>query len=151
MHKSTAQAEQFYTRTGNESTKPSRKGFSLLGGGESPVAVLTDEQQHESRRAAIVRELERLKVEGSAAKNDIRRCLDRNNRGPVYHEALARKKRIAKRLSELQAEFSEMKKRYPGRDLRSFFIDICKERLSPVLYEQIMNEAKARATKETAA
>lgn len=53
MFQKTAKADQFHTRSGNESTKGSRKGFSLLGGGVNPASVLSLDEQRESLKAKV--------------------------------------------------------------------------------------------------
>lgn len=138
MYKGAARSQQLYSRTGNEATRPSAKGFSMLGGGVDVVAVLDDSQKEASRRAAIVRELEVLKIKQSKVREEIRECLRRNNRGPAYHDALSRQKKYAARLGELQLEVSKFKK---ARPVGQFFMDVCRTRLSQELFEQLMNEA----------
>jgi hypothetical protein len=48
MYLATSKSCQFMERTGNESTKGSRKGFSILGGGEDVLMHLTPKEKRES-------------------------------------------------------------------------------------------------------
>lgn len=53
MYKGAATAEQFHSRSGNESTKGSRKGFGLLGEGQDPTELLSLEEKRDSLKAHI--------------------------------------------------------------------------------------------------
>lgn len=138
-------SEQFMSRTGNHSTKPSAKGFSLLGGGEDPVALLSPAQKASNMKASLVAEQTLLQAE----LRELRRKLNfaAKNKSDWY-SSLARSDEIKKRLGEILAIFTEMKpKKVPQNDLAQCFVRICKEKLVPSQFEAILAEAKIMASK----
>lgn len=125
MHKSTARSEQFFGRTGNESTKGSRKGYSILGGGEDVVAHLTPEQQRNNLQTRL-----KWLVAVRAASG-----LTNAEKTELHH--------IQKALNKLRPVLNSRK----PRDIPQFFLDVCRERLSPVQFKLIMDEAAERSLK----
>jgi hypothetical protein len=122
MLKSQSNSEQFQTRSGNHSTKGSRKGFDLLGGGEDPTKVLTIEERRDSLK------LRMLSIEylmGSTADKGLRKKLG------------AEKFELQQQMSALRVKRkSEKPESIPGA-----FIDICRERMSKHQFRCIMDEA----------
>lgn len=128
MMKSTAQAEQFYTRSGSQSTKGSRKGFSLLGGGEDVLAQLTPDQQ----RASLVACLDGLRDELNTAKLQ---------QDPV------RVKHISVQIAQvelmLRQRFPKQRK-FDSETFPDFFMEVCREMMTKPQYKAIVDEAKRR-------
>lgn len=119
----TAKAEQFHTRSGSESTKGSRKGFGLLGGGESVITNLSPKEKRDSLKARL-KYLVALRAIGA---------MTRSEKQELHH---------------IQIELSETRTEVKGRrltNLPSCFIDICRERMSPIEFDRTMKEAAKRA------
>ncbi len=62
MFKNAASGEQMLSRTGNDSTKPSAKGYDPLGGGSDPVAELTPYEKRQSLVAHLLRLQEEMQT-----------------------------------------------------------------------------------------
>lgn len=122
----TAKAEQFQSRSGSESTKGSRKGFSLLGGGENPVDHLTDEE----KRASLVAVWKALQPELADAK---------------LKKDPARVKRISVEIAQVGLLIHAIRpKRRSALGLSELFIDICREQMTKPQFNLIMDEANRR-------
>ena len=122
----TAKAEQFHARSGSESTKGSRKGFGLLGGGDDPVDHLTPEE----KRASLVAKWQRLQLDIAEAKA---------LRDPV------RVKRIGVELAQLGLMINALRpKRRSADGIGELFIDICREQMTKPQFSAIMDEANRR-------
>jgi hypothetical protein len=122
----TAKAEQFYSRTGSESTKGSRKGFSLIGGGENPLAHLTPEE----RRDSLKQKLKGLNAELVLVKKgrDKRRLLQ-----------------LGQEIAQTCSEINQLRpKRISGVEVTDHFIDICRETMTKPQFSAIMDEANRR-------
>jgi hypothetical protein len=122
----TAKAEQFFTRSANESTKGSRKGFDLLGGGEDPLSVLTTEEQRDSlvaRYKGLQKQLEAAKAKGDKALI----------------------KSIGFDIANTSREINGCRpKTRSSPEVGQFFIDICREQMPKLQFHQIMDEASRR-------
>lgn len=124
MYKGAAKGEQFLNRSASESTKGSRKGFSLLGGGEDPLAHLTPHEKIGSLMA-VARNLQKEIIE----------CKERNN-DPI------RIKRLGKQLFEINSEINALRpKRGSGEEIVDFFIDICRRQMTKHQFKLVMDEA----------
>ena len=122
----TARAEQFYERSGSESTKPSRKGFSLLGGGENPCDHLTPEE----RRASLVQKWKKLQGDLAEAK-----------RGKNKRQLRA----ICQEITETGLAINAIRpKRASSRDVTGHFVDVCREMMTKPQFNAIMDEANRR-------
>lgn len=136
MIKGQAKAEQFYTRSGSESTKGSRKGFGLLGGGEDVLAHLAPEE----KRASLVQKFKALQIELVEVKKgrDKRRLQQIISEITTTQEAISaiRPKRVS---SDPQA-------------IANLFIDVCREMMTKPQFNAIMDEAnrRQRAAKDAA-
>lgn len=140
--KATQSSEQFMNRTGNHSTKPSAKGFSLLGGGENPVSLLTPDEQRASLFAA------RMAIEGRIGK--LTSALKGNKITHDERQQIAAKRR---RLKDELIEVTEKQQilvasiRGSGpkkMELSHFIADIVKERMTVPQWNAILTEAKQR-------
>lgn len=134
MYKGTAQAEQFYERRGSESTKGSRKGFALLGGGDNPLDHLTPEE----KRASLVAVWKGLQKELATAKE---------------REDPARIKRLGVEIAQVGLMINELRPKRGSQDpmsIPALFIDICREQMTKPQFTAIMDEAnrRQRATKQ---
>lgn len=141
----TAKAEQFYGRAGSEATKGSRKGFSLLGGGECPSLVLTCQESHESKRRALKATLRAATIDAAAAKADMAANV---GCGDPYFKA-KRRRECAMELARLtMLELSKLKLvKTHSSDKRQHFIDICHETMTRAQFRLVMREAEDRAAK----
>lgn len=144
MFKGTAQAEQFHTRSGSESTKGSRKGFALLGGGEDPAAHLTAREKWENERRVLVAQMEVVRHELGVAKTDVKRLF---GTGDPYFKARDKVTANIKLIGEISAQLGELKKKNKCNptDLRAAFMDVCRERLTKAQFTLFMDEATKRA------
>lgn len=138
MYKSTARGEQFLTRTGSESTKGSRKGFGLLGGGEDEV--LTPEQQ----RNALVAVLASLRPRLTFLNDELKA----KRSWKVYQSLKEQRDELVRQQMEIQGRLAEVnqlcKGRYARQDLGHFIIDVVRERMTKPEWEIVMREAKRR-------
>ncbi len=125
MSKVAARAEQFYSRSGSESTKGSRKGFGLLGGGEDVVASLTPEQKRDSLKARLKWLMAVRATSGLS-----------NTEKTELHF-------LQKDLNRLRPV---VRSRAP-RDVSKFFMDVCREKLSPFQFRLFLSEASELAIK----
>lgn len=122
----TAKAEQFYQRSGSESTKGSRKGFSLLGGGDNPLDYMTDEQKRDS----LVKVWKGLQVRIEEAKK---------------HRNKAEIANIGRQISECGLAINAIRaKRRSAPDVAQFFIDVCRETMTRPQFNSVMDEANKR-------
>lgn len=128
MYKGAARAQQLHTRTGSEATRPSAKGFSLLGGGESPLVHLTPEQQ----RASLVAVVKGLESDLAQAKlsNDRRRI---RMLGPQIQE-------MHKAISELRPKLRSVDR----ASIPHLFVDAAREILTKAQFDAVMTEANRR-------
>ncbi len=122
MHKSTARAEQFHSRSGNESTKPSRTGANLLGWGDDYLSSLSNEEQRDSLKRRLTY-LMGLKNEGHTGKSI----------GLEMQE-------IHRRLGELRPRIKSER----ANEIPSLFMDICRERMTNPEFKLILDEANRR-------
>lgn len=146
--KSTQNSEQFMLRTGNHSTKPSAKGFGLLGGGEDPAALLTPSERRASLLAARLGIERRLRVLTDKLK-DVK----------IPH---AERQKIAGDRRALKDEFSLIEKQQqevaaelrggPPKTLHlsAYIADIVKERMTVPQWNAILAEAKKRLAESEA-
>jgi hypothetical protein len=138
MYKSASRGEQFLDRSGSESTKGSRKGFGLLGGGEKET--LTPDQE----RAVLVAAIAALEGKIKDLKSIDRRSMPLRRREELNAEikALGIKKfdlqRKVTELLPLLREWSQFE------DLGSFIIEVMKERLTKPEWRALVSEAKRR-------
>jgi len=124
----TAKSEQFHSRSGSESTKGSRKGFTLLGGGDDPLSHLTPEDRRASL-TAIVRALQFDLSEAKASKE------------------IHRVKQIGLRLFDLNTEINKIRptrRSGYGNNIGNLFVDICREQMTKPQFNAIMTEANRR-------
>lgn len=122
MIKGQATAEQFFTRSGSHSTKGSRKGYSLLGGGEDVVDQLTPEQ----KRNNIVTRLKWLRLMA-------------NTTGLTADEQ-QEKHFLDKECRKIE---KEIKAKSPV-DINRLFVDVCKELMPPDQFFKVFEMARAR-------
>ena len=150
MLKSTARAEQFYTRTGSEATKGSRKGFSLLGGGECVVAVMSDVQRDEAARHALNIRITRVEGELHPVKHALGTMRDKY--GPEWKRLLARRDQLAAERKELLLKVQEINARIrlarpkpPASAVPNAFMDIARNVLTEAQFKMILRAAYERA------
>lgn len=122
MIKGKAAAEQFYSRSGNHSTKGSRKGYDILGGGEDVVSHLTPEQ----KRNNVVTRLKWLRLMSrttglTLAEEQEKRQLDKEYK--KLHREIAAKSPVS---------------------LEQLFLDVCKEIMTPQQFAATMELAYAK-------
>lgn len=139
--KNSQNSEQFMIRSGNHSTKPSAKGYSLLGGGESPLVFLTDEERCENllaSRNALDRRIGKLTsaLKGNKISHDDRQ------------EIAAKRQRLKDELLVIRAQHEEMAAKLRGkkerRDLSHFIADIVREQMTVPQWNCIVEEARQR-------
>lgn len=124
MYGKTASSEQLHTRSGSHATKGSAKGFSLLGGGESPLAVMTPEDERESLKAKLAVLKEKIKL----TQGDQRRA-------------------IGQEIQEIEKAISQIRKAWKSEDAASLphlFMDACRDLLSKHQFKVLMDEANRR-------
>lgn len=141
----TAKADQFATRSGNESTKGSRKGFSLLGGGENAASVLNEREARESRQAALRGQLKTAQAEHALAKKAM---IQHFGAGDAFFKWRAEKDRAGKAILDICAELSLIKKEYTTgrpRSLENCFMDACRESMTVAHFKIMLDEAHRRA------
>lgn len=150
MLKATATAEQFFTRSGNESTKGSRKGYSLLGGGENPADLMDEHQDRQNRREAIKARLRLLHEDATKQKEII--VNTRFKKPPAFYAAVQRKATIAVEITELTKELTAIKAEYmvmpDKKSVQAHFVDICRETLTKAQFRAILRQASIRAEQE---
>lgn len=143
----TAKAEQFMDRSGSESTKGSRKGYSLLGGGENPANLMTPFQDRQNRLGSLRSKLRALHAEATKVKEAI--VANRFKKNRAFFDAVERKAKLAVEITELQSELTNIKAEYlaqPQKDnVHRHFVDICRERLTKAQFRSILEEAQLRA------
>jgi hypothetical protein len=141
----TAKAEQFYTRSGSEATKGSRKGFSLLGGGVNPSVVLSEREERESRQTALRAKLKVELAELALAKQMVK---DYFGKGDAYFKWRAEKERATKEVMGTTEALSAIKKEYltgKPRSLETCFMDLCRESMTKAQFRLLLDEAFRRA------
>lgn len=120
--KNSQNSEQFMTRSGNHSTKPSAKGYDLLGGGEDPNSTLTPEERRDSlvRRLAY---LQGLRVDGHKTKS------------------------VGLEIQQVQEEIRKLRpaiKSTNAGEIPSLFMDAARELLSKREFDMLLSEANRR-------
>lgn len=124
----TAKAEQFQSRSGSDATKGSRKGFSLLGGGESPLVHLTDEERRDSL-VQVLKGLNARLVQEKAAGNRVEI------------------KKLGVQISECGLAISAIRRKLTSErpnDIPAIFMDICREQMTKFHFGLLMDEANRR-------
>ncbi len=144
----TAKAEQFYTRSGSEATKGSRKGYSLLGEGESPLVVLTEKESIESVRASLKGQLKAAQEDHATAKIAMRMAF---GTGDAYFIAKGQWERAGKAIVAICAELSKIKgARKDPANVQRHFVNICRDTMTWAQFNRILTEANARAKEDEA-
>lgn len=142
-----AKAEQYFSRAGSEATKGSRKGFSLLGGGVNPVAVLSEADKRHNRKLSLVARMQVLQKEMAEAKSIV--VHERKRKGKEFHAALERRATLAAELTaiiqELSALKTEAKPKASPTSVERHFMDICKDNLPSGQFRALLNAAIAAA------
>ncbi len=143
----TAKAEQFHTRSGNESTKGSRKGFGLLGGGIDPSTLLTGDQKLMARRSALIAQMASVDVKIAREKAVIK--FEAPFKGRLFHAAVERRNVLQAERSVIMAEILEIKQALGTMHgvlvFEKHFVDVCRERLTAAQFHSIKREAFDRA------
>lgn len=141
----TAKAEQFQTRSGSESTKGSRKGFTLLGGGINPALVLSEREARDSRQAAL---RAKIKVETQLHALAKRMMKESFGQGDVYFKWRAEVTRGGQAIKEIAIALNDIKKEYSAtrpHSLEFHFMDACRESMPKLQFQRLLDEAVSRA------
>lgn len=145
----TAKAGQYFERSGSESTKGTRGGANLLGGGIDPTLVLSEQEERASRQAALKA---RLDVELEALKVAKAQMIANFGKGDPYFKARSNRDRIGKAIQEIHAELSKIKGEYSTgtpRALLFHFAAACRDSLTNAQFVMLMKEAHKRAAAES--
>lgn len=150
MYQSTSKAEQFYNRSGSESTKGSRKGYSLLGEGENPTSVLSEDQKMMNERASLV--ARKMECERNLHLLNLEIRKESMLRTRRFKEALNERDAVKVELTGVMAGLSAIKSRrestaVPGR-VESHFMDICREIMTRGQFRILFDQARERAEKD---
>lgn len=148
MLKSTARGEQFFTRTGSESTKGSRKGFGLLGEGECPTSVLSDNDRFFNEQKALRAQLHEAQAAHAEGKEGMKLHF---GKGDAYFAARAKKEKAAQDIQAITAKLSEFKrqrKNYESADLNKHFVDWCRDNLPQGQFKAILAIAARKSSDE---
>jgi hypothetical protein len=150
VKKATAKAEQFFARSASESTKGSRKGFSLLGGGVDPSSVLTPNQQRLSNKAALTARMAGIQKDLAEQKKII--CHNRFAKNKEFFVAIDRRASLTAELMEVLEQLSALKQSAKPRTIthkiERCFVDICSETMPAGQFKTIMAAAIAKAESE---
>ena len=122
MMKSTAQAEQFYSRTGSESTKPSRTGNNLLGWGDDYLSSLSPEEQRDSLKRRLAY-LEGLRKDGHISKSIGREIQE-----------------VTQKIGALRPKIKSER----ANEIPNLFMTVCRERMSNLEFRFILDECNKR-------
>ena len=143
----TARSEQFMDRSGNESTKGSRKGYSILGGGENPANLMTTFQDRQNRLAAVRSKLRLLQIEATKTKEVI--VKNRLKKNQAFFEAVERKASLSVEITALHTELTTIKSEYLGApekgSVQRHFVDVCRERMTKAQFRLNFDEAVRRS------
>lgn len=148
MYQSTAKSEQFHGRTGNDSTKGSRKGYTLLGEGVCPTTELNDDEKMHNLKASLVVKLKSLEVELAKLNGIVR--TEAQFKKKAFFEALSRRDALKIELLEVTKMLSEIKISYDqvqSRSIERNFVDICNEILPSGQFKTILAQAIKRTEK----
>lgn len=146
MYKSTSQAEQFYNRTGSEATKGSRKGFTLLEEGESPLAVLSEQDLFFNEQRAKRAALKKAQDDAQQAKIDMHQNF---GKGDPYFAARDKRAKALEDIKTITAELSVMKqarKNHKSTDLNRHFVDWCRDNMPQGQFKAILAIAARKAS-----
>lgn len=143
MHKHTAKSEQFFDRSGNESTKPGRTGLDLLGLGAGVEEYMTPLQRREAllvKRASNEERLKRVNAELKPKLNyDLAQAfITRRSELVLEHQE------IMKALTLVNAELGRYKS---APNIGEEIIAVCRERCTKPQWQIIMKEAMQRYDK----
>lgn len=122
MIKGQAASEQFYNRSGSHATKGSRKGYSILGGGEDVTAHLTPEQQ----RNNVVTRLKWLRLMLRTTGLTLEEEKEKNTLDKEYRK--------------LHKEIKAKSPSHPDQ----LFVQVCREIMTPEQFAKIVDLASAR-------
>lgn len=131
MHKGQSAAEQFYTRSGSFSTRPSRTGSNLLGWEEAES--LSGEQRISAMNARVVQIQKRL--------SEIKTIILTES---APDNLLEERKRLSNEQSALCDEISREKGGSLGPISPSALLRAIHARLSPRSFQKIVDEANSR-------
>jgi len=148
--KGTQSSEQFMTRTGNHSTKPSAKGFGLLGEGSiNPNALLSPEQSRGSLLAARLAMEERIRAFNVTLRDE---TLSHSQKMQLGSERRALKEKLKEIIKEQEVIVGSIRTDIPrNTDLSRFIADVVKERMTVPQWKIILAEAEKRQAAELAA
>jgi hypothetical protein len=143
----TAKAEQFFTRSANESTKGSRKGFDLLGGGVNPTSILSLDEKLQNQRKALIAELQLLVQE--AKELDAIKFANSKKKNRAFFDATQRIKDLKIRQGVIAAELTKLKAQTPSpirqETLERCFMDVAVETLTKAQFSTLLKAARQRA------
>lgn len=124
MYKRTANAATFIGRSGNHSTKGSRRGYDTLDQGQSVASAITPYEERESlKRQNAALEARRKLLPECEERAELGRQMQRNNL----------------RISELRPKCKA------PQGTGQHFIEVCRERMSKAQFDAWMSEAVRRA------
>lgn len=148
--KSTQSSEQFMNRTGNHSTKPSVKGFGLLGEGSiDPNSLLSPEQSRASLLAARLAMEAHIRAFNMTLRND---SLSHAQKMQLGAERRTLKEKLKEIIKEQEIFVSAIRADIPrNTDLSRFIADVVKERMTVPQWRIILAEAERRQAAELSA
>lgn len=152
MFKSTSKAEQFYARSGSESTKGSRKGYSLLDEGVNPTAVLSEVELAMNEQIALKARLSKLNEENAAYTDTV--MLHEGVKNQEFHGAVRARHKVRQQIREITLRQQELNKiiKPAGKvhDMAQIFMDVCKETMPRAQFMLLVQKAYQRAEERKA-
>jgi glycogen debranching enzyme len=148
MLKSTSRSEQFYSRTGSESTKGSRKGFGLLNEGDCPTTVLSDDERAFNEQRALRVQMQAAQMALAEAKVEMKANF---GKGDPYFKAQRKKECANQEIQVLTAKLSEYKqkrKNYSNSSIEKHFMDWCRDNMPQGQFKAILAIAARKANEE---
>jgi len=141
--KNSQNSEQFMTRSGSHSTKPSVKGYGLLGEGKiNPVELLTPEESRASLLAARLAIEWRIRVFNETLRDE---KLSHSQKMAIGGQRRLLKEELKDIILQQQSIVNTIRSEVPrNTDLSRFIADVVKERMSVPQWKIILAEAERR-------
>lgn len=146
MIKSQSRSEQFYTRSGSESTKGSRKGFTLLDEGDCPLSVMNQKQKDEAARHALNTRIAELNKQLAPIKSALHGM--RFKYGRQWDDLMSARKTIKDEMHELLLQVQGINVRVRMNDPKpsasgvpEAFVDVAREILTAAQFKILMKAA----------